>query len=195
VDVIFMEARVSLVHREKVPVGEQRFFDAVVHSRGEVNGPFIALGNSSQDLMARVARLGAYHRGLGEGGTSQLSARVRTFTAIITVRSLNGVFEWAAWTSHARRAGVPEDFIDAVRARERPSGMTEEDEIVFDVVSQLVSESHRLEKDTYESAYRHFGPLGIVELITCIGYFSLLAIPLNTFEIQPANPNAEILKY
>lgn len=187
--------RVTLVEREYLPEGERRFFDAVVASRGEVNGPFITLVNSSPDLMSRFARLGAYHRGLGGAGISKLSGRVRTFTAIIGVRAMNGVFEWSAWTNHARRAGVPEEFIDAVRAYQRPENMTDEDAIVYDVISQLVSDEHRLDEVTYQRALDHFGPEGFVELVTCLGYFTLLAVPLNTFEIMPVNPDAEHLDY
>jgi 4-carboxymuconolactone decarboxylase len=117
--------------------------------------------HSSPDLAARNAHLGNYFHDRNQADVSILSSRVRTFAAIIGARALDGVYEWAAWSDRARQAGVPEDAIDAVRERRKPTNLNKEDALVYEVVTvvtQLLGEGHRLREETYATALAHFGP-------------------------------------
>jgi 4-carboxymuconolactone decarboxylase len=87
---------------------------------------------------------------------------------------------------------VPEDAIDAVRERRKPTNLNKEDALVYEVVTQLLGEGHRLREETYATALEHFGPQGIVELVANLAYFSMIAFPLNAFEIE-ARPGGAVL--
>jgi 4-carboxymuconolactone decarboxylase len=186
-------ARLSMLPREQLPEKQQRFYDAVIEiRRGTLTGPFITAMHSNPDLAARNAHLGNYFHDRNQADISILSSRVRTFTAIIGARALDGVYEWAAWSERARQAGVPEEAIAAVRERRKPANLSEEDARVYDVVTQLLGEGHRLQEETYAAALAHFGPQGIVELVATLAYFSMIAFPLNAFEIE-ARPGGAVL--
>jgi 4-carboxymuconolactone decarboxylase len=173
-----------MIQREQLPADQRRFHDAVKSIRRmPVTGPFIAFLNSSPELAARVAHLGNYFHARGQADESILSLRVRTLSALVISRLLDGVYEWSAWVGHAVKAGVPQDTIDAIRERRTPQNLTPEDALVIDLCTQLLTGRHRVSDATYQAAHDHFGRQGIVEFIANAGYFAMLAFPLNAFEI------------
>ncbi len=177
--------RLSMVQREQLPEDQRRFHDAVKEiRRGAISGPFITLLHSSPDLAARFAHLGNYFHARGQADESILSVRVRTFSAIILSRALDGVYEWGAWVGRALEAGVPQETVDAIRERKTPQNLTPEDALVLDVCTQLLTGNHHLSDATYKAALDHFGAQGVVELVVNLGYFAMIAIPLNAFEIE-----------
>lgn len=180
-------ARLSMVQREQLPEDQRRFHDAVKAIRGRpISGPFITLLNSSPDLAARFAHLGHYFHARGQADESSLSLRVRTFTAIILSRALDATYEWSAWVGWAVKAGVPQATVDAIRERRAPENLTPEDALVLDFCTQLLTGNHRVSDATYKAALEHFGAQGLVELVATLGYFAMIAFPLNAFEIGPS---------
>lgn len=177
--------RLSTVTREQLPEDQRRFFDAVrAIRRRPVSGPFIVTLNSSPDLASRFAHLGHYFHSRGQADESILSARVRTFVALVGSRLLDVPYEWNAWVGWALEAGVPQETADAVREGRPAPNITAEEALVQDFCTQLATDNHRVSDDTYQAALKHFGEQGVVELVVCLGYFAMIAFPLNAFEIE-----------
>ena len=178
-------ARLSALTRESLPEDQRRFFDAVRWIRRRpITGPFIVSINSSADLAARIAHLGHYFHARGQADESILSMRVRTFISVIGSRALDAPYEWSAWVNWALEADVPQETVDDVREGRAPRGLTAEDRLVSDFCTQLISGNHRVSDATFEAALDHFGLQGLVELVMTIGYFAMIALPLNVFEIE-----------
>lgn len=178
-------ARLSEVQRDALPEDQRRFHDAVkAIRRHPISGPFIVTMNSSPDLAARIAHLGHYFHARGQADESILSLRVRTFVALIGSRALDGQYEWGAWVNWALEAGVPQDTVDAIREGRAPRNLTAEEALVNDFCVQLISGNHRVSEATYKAALDHFGVQGLVELVVTLGYFAMIALPLNAFEIE-----------
>ncbi len=176
--------RLSAVPRDALPEDQRRFYDAVqAIRRRPVSGPFIVLMNSAPDLAARFAHLGHYFHSRGQADESVLSMRVRGFASLIGSRALDAPYEWAAWVNWALEAGVPQDTVDAIREGQPPQNLTAEEALVADFCGQLVSGNHRVNAVTCKAALEHFGEQGLVELVVTLGYFTMIALPLNTFEI------------
>jgi 4-carboxymuconolactone decarboxylase len=176
-----------MIDREQLPEDQRRFHDAVRTIRlGSITGPFITLLNSSPDLAARVAHLGHYFHARGQADESILSVKVRTFVAVILSRALDGTYEWGAWVGQALKAGVSRSTVDAIRERRRPPDLSSEDALVLDFCTQLLTGNHRVNEATYRAALEHFGAQGVVELAMTLGYFAMIAFPLNAFEIGPS---------
>jgi 4-carboxymuconolactone decarboxylase len=93
-------------------------WDRIAQSRGRVAGPFAALLHSPE-LARRIAETGHYVR--FEGPLTQAEREL----AIITVaRLLDAQYEWVAHAVLARKAGVRDEVIAAVRERRAPAGLT-----------------------------------------------------------------------
>ncbi len=178
-------SRLETVERDALPADQRRFHDAVkAIRRRPISGPFIVLMNSSPDLAARFAHLGHYFHSRGQADESILSMRVRGFASLIGSRALNAPYEWSAWVNWALEAGVPQDTVDAIRENRAPQNLTAEDALISDFCMQLISGNHRVSDRTFKAALEHFGARGVVELVVTLGYFAMIALPLNAFEIE-----------
>ena len=177
-------SRLQAVERDALPIDQRRFYDAVrAIRRRPVSGPFIVLMNSSPDLAARFAHLGHYFHSRGQADESVLSMRVRGFASLIGSRALNAPYEWAAWVNWALEAGVTQATVDAIREGRPPHDLTAEEALITDFCMQLISGKHRVSDNTFKAALDHFGAQGLVELVVTLGYFAMIALPLNAFEI------------
>jgi 4-carboxymuconolactone decarboxylase len=92
--------------------------------------------------------------------------------------------EWAAHAPRAVEYGVPQSVIDDVYAGRRPAG-TQEQVLVYDVCMTMQRE-HRLPLPLYRQAVETFGERGLVELMAVIGYYTLVSMTLNAFEVEVA---------
>lgn len=92
--------------------------------------------------------------------------------------------EWAAHAPRAVEYGVPQSVIDDVYASKRPTG-THEQVLVYDVCTAM-QEQHRLPIELYRSAVETFGERGLMELMAVIGYYTLVSMTLNAFEVEVA---------
>ncbi|HWI13929.1 MAG TPA: hypothetical protein VNT02_06725 [Burkholderiales bacterium] len=178
-------SRLSMVERDALPADERRFYDAVrALRRRPITGPFVVTMNSSPDLAARYAHLGHYFHARGQADESIVPLRVRGYIALLGARALDGPYEWAAWVNWAIEAGVPRETADAIRERRTPASLTAEEELVTDVCTQLITGNHRARRETFDAALAHFGVQGLVEVVVTLGYFAMIALPLNAFEME-----------
>jgi 4-carboxymuconolactone decarboxylase len=146
---------------------------------GQISGPFTVLMHSPA-VAGRVAEVGAYIR-----FESMLPIAVRALAGIITARELDCRYVWAAWAPQAQRAGIGDEIIAAIRDRRPPSGLTEEQALVVAAGHELLRGNHQLSDATYQALLAHFGNQGAVELAATFGYFAMLAMPLNAFQVDP----------
>jgi 4-carboxymuconolactone decarboxylase len=178
-------SRLQSVSRDALPPHERRFYDAVrAIRRRPVSGPFIVTMNSSPDLAARIAHLGHYFHSRGQADESILSLRVRSFIALIGARALDGTYEWGAWVNWALEAGIPQDTVDAIREGHNPGHLTAEEGLITELCTQLFTHDHRIQDATFRAALDRYGVQGVVELVVTLGYFAMIAFPLNAFEMQ-----------
>src|SRR5438067_7875970 len=159
--------------------------DAIVASRGALQGPFTAFLHSPE-LAARVAHLGAYVRFEGT-----LDMKVRVLAAMTVAREYEAMYVWGAQTGGARRLGVPEATITAIREN-HSRGVPPEDAQIIDFTRQLLRK-HRVDDATFKAMQARFGNDELIQLTTAIGYYSLLAMTVNACELEPAE-GAETLK-
>src|SRR5271165_7360978 len=99
----------AITSKDQVPAQHHAVFDAIVASRGAVQGPFTMFLHSPE-IAGRVAHLGAYVRFEGS-----LDMRVRVLAAMVVAREYEAMYVWGAQSGGARRLGVPDSTIDAIR--------------------------------------------------------------------------------
>ena len=173
-----------ITRKEQVAPAAHAIVDGIVKSRGGLHGPF-SMFLHAPELAERVAHLGAYVR--FEGG---LDMRVRVLAAMTVARELDAVYVWGAQTGSARRQGVPESTIAAIRER-HARGVPADDAQIIEFTRRLLRE-HRVDDAMVAALRQRFGDLGFVELTGCIGYYAMLTMTVNACEL-PAAPGAEVL--
>ena len=160
-------------------------FDSIVASRGSVHGPFTMFLNSPE-LAGRVAHLGAYVRFEGS-----LDMRVRVLAAMTVAREFEALYVWGAQTGGARRLGVPDTTIAAIREN-RSDGIPPDDAQIVEFTRQLLRR-HRVDDATAKAMLARFGNDEFIQLTGAIGYYSLLCMTVNACELEAAE-GAEVLR-
>jgi 4-carboxymuconolactone decarboxylase len=141
--------------------------------RGEVRGPFLALLHNPE-LARRVQSLGEYLR-----FRSKLPPRLIELAVLQTARRWNCRYEWAAHERLARKAGLAEDIIAALADRRRPAAMSLEEAEIYDFCEQAHA-TGEVSDAAFDPVRKRFGPDGALDLLALCGYYSLLAMVLNT---------------
>ena len=171
--------------KSDVPPEHHAIVDAVVKSRGAVQGPFTMLLHCPP-LAERVMELGAYVRFEGK-----LDHRVRVLAAMTAAREFDAVYVWGAQTGQARRQNVPEATITAIREK-HSRGIPPEDAQIVDFTRDLIRK-HRVDDATVKALRERFGDEQLIELTGTIGYYSMLAMTVNACELE-ASAGAETLE-
>jgi 4-carboxymuconolactone decarboxylase len=174
-----------ITEKNQVAAQDQAVFDGIVASRGAVQGPFTMFLHSPQ-LAGRIAHLGAYVRFDGS-----LDMRVRVLAAMTVAREFEAVYVWGAQSGGARRLGVPEATITAIREN-HARGMPPEDAEIVEFTRQLLRR-HRVDEASFKKMQARFGNDGLIQLTGAIGYYSLLAMTVNACELEAA-AGAEVLR-
>lgn len=148
--------------------------------RSGVRGPFLALLHNPP-LAHRVQALGEHLR-FGTG----LPPALVELAVLVTARRWTCQFEWVAHARIARKEGLPEPVIAAIAAGQRSTSMTEDEALVYDV-AMAAHATGNLPDPLFTAAEARFGRAGILDLLALCGYYSLLAMVLNT--ARPALPD------
>ena len=169
--------RISLPAPETMTPDQRRVHDKIVSGkRGRIQGPLRAALHNAE-LAERWSALGELLR----YGTS-LTPRHSELAILITGRECRSPFEWYAHRPEAEKAGLPVDVIDAVFEGRTPPDMAEGDAAVYHFAVEL-NRFNSVSSKTYDRALRVFGERGVVELTALVGYYTMVAMTLNTHEI------------
>jgi 4-carboxymuconolactone decarboxylase len=174
-----------ITSKSQVAAKDAAVFDSIVQSRGAVQGPFTMFLHCPE-LAGRLAHLGAFVRFEGS-----LDMRVRVLAAMTVARELEAVYVWGAQTGGARKLGVPESTITAIREN-HSRGIPAEDAQIVEFTRELMRR-HRVDEATASALRRRFGDDGFIQLTGAIGYYAMLAMTVNACELEAA-AGAEVLK-
>lgn len=141
-------------------------------------GPWIPLLRSPE-LMPRVSRLGEYLR-----YQSCLPTRLTEFLILLTARHWTQRFEWQIHAPIALDSGVPPATVAAIAEGRCPPDMSSEETILHALFTEL-STNKRVSDATYAALTAAFGERGVIDAVGIIGYYSLLAMVMNTAQTQP----------
>ena len=174
----------AITGKNQVPAKDHAVVDAIVKSRGAIQGPFTMLLHCAE-MAERVAHLGAFVR--FEGG---LDMRVRVLAAMAVARELDAVYVWGVQTKAARLLGVSEATITAIREK-HSRGMPPGDAQIVEFTRQLLGR-HRADDGSVKTLRDRLGDEGFIQLTGTIGYYSLLAMTVNACELEAA-PDTDVL--
>ena len=151
-------------------------------ARGEPGGPWAVILRSPE-LLNRLRAVSDYLR-----FNSMLPPRLSEFVILITAREWTQNYEWSAHHRLALEGGLSPDIAAAVADGRRPEGMADDEAALFDFCTEL-HRSGRVSDATYARALAEFGEHGIVDMVGLSGYYTLIAMMLNTAR-TPLRPNA-----
>ena len=154
---------------------------------------FDAIQSGPRGNMGSVGPFGVYVRAPGVGHAAQsMGAAVRFNTelaenakevAICTVGAFyHSKFEFAAHATLAKKAGVADDIVESLRRGEAPNFSRDDERVAHEVATQLLHD-HRISDATYARALAVLGETQTIEVVTTVGYYVLVSMTLNAFQI------------
>jgi 4-carboxymuconolactone decarboxylase len=110
---------------------------------------------------------------------SALSPKLTEFAILIAARNWTNYYEWYSHSQTAVTAGLSAAVIAAVADGRRPEQMTEDEATLYDFSTELLH-NQSVSDQTYARALAKFGESGIVEAASLVGYYTYLAMVMNT---------------
>ena len=102
---------------------------------------------------------------------------------IMTARAKDCQYIWFAHAAGARKQGISDAFVDALRDKKPLPKLQDAEQIVVDYATELFG-TNRVSEGTFKAALDHFGPQLLTELTTMMGYYSMLALNVNAFDVD-----------
>nr|WP_007516068.1 MULTISPECIES: carboxymuconolactone decarboxylase family protein [Pseudofrankia] len=151
--------------------------ERITARRGGTRGPFL-VWLRSPELCERVEALGAYCR-----FESALSPRLRELSLLIAARHFDAQYSWNAHVDKAVEVGVSREGLERLARREDPQFPAADEQLLHQFATEIL-EWHFVSDETFAAGLAAFGEQGLVDLIGCLGNFSMLAMLLNTFQVD-----------
>lgn len=172
--------RIHLPPDNALTADQRRVVDATIAGkRGRVPAPLTAW-IASPTLADRAQSLGEFLR-----YDTSLGPRLSELAILVTASFWQAEYEWVVHKRDALRAGLEPDIVDAIERGVQPIFTAEADAAVYQF-AWSVHHDHRVTPELYARAVNCLGERGTVELVGIIGYYSLVAMTLNVFEIGTA---------
>lgn len=169
--------RIHFLTDEEMTDEQRRMRDEIAAGpRGGLRGPFNAWMHRPQ-LLDRAQKLGAYCR-----FDSSLEPRLSELAILVTARHWTAQFEWYAHAPIAEKAGVSAAIVEAIRNRDEPSFEKEDEATVYRFAKELYG-SGTVGQETYDEAVRVLGEGKVVDLVAVCGYYCLVSMTLNVFDM------------
>lgn len=169
--------RLPILSVDQLSPRQKTLYERIAGKRGAVRGPFQVWLHSAE-LCDRVEALGTYVR-----FDCSLSEKLREFSILITARFWDAQHSWNAHVEKAIAAGLPREVARAVAERREPEFQAEDERVFFEFCMEVL-ERHFVSDSTFAAALEIFGDQGVVDIIGCLGNFSMLAFCLNAFQVD-----------
>jgi 4-carboxymuconolactone decarboxylase len=158
---------------EMSPVQREVAAEISAGPRGEVRGPFIAWLHHPE-LARRLQALGEQLR-----WKSTLPQALVELAVLICARRWTCQHEWYMHEKLARKANLDAAIIDAIAKNRKPDNLPPDEAMVVAFCHDLHA-SGRASDAAFDAVVARFGREGALELIALSGYYSLMAMVLNT---------------
>ena len=168
------QGRMPPIPVDKLTPAQKKTVDEYKKARGgEPGGPWAVLSRSPE-LMSRVLMLSDHLR-----FNSSLPPRLSEFVILMTAREWGQNYEWNAHHPLAIKGGLNPEVAKAVAEGRRPVQMAEDEASLYDLIQELLH-NRRVSDSTYARAVSKFGEQAVVDAVSISGYYTMVAMLLNT---------------
>lgn len=168
--------RVPDVEAKQMSQEQKRIAADIASVRGGyVRGPF-AIWIRIPELAETAHRLGNELRLHGK-----LDRRLFELSIAIVARHWSAQYEWYAHMRRGIEAGLPPELYEAIRVGNVPKFSDSQEQIVYDCVNELIK-SKNLSQKSYDLLVQTLGLDNTIELITDVGFYTMIAMVLNSFD-------------
>ena len=114
---------------------------------------------------------------------TEFSPRNREVAILITARSCDSQFEWAAHEGVALKEGAPKATVEAIKHRLPTSGLEEQDAAIIELGREMFV-ARKVSSETYARVLKIFGTKNLLDLVSLMGNYAATAALLCAFDMQ-----------
>ena len=103
-------------------------------------------------------------------------------STLVPAREFNQQYEWSAHEVGARRAGVADAVIDAIKHDRPVAGLPEKEATVIEFGRAMLRGNHQVPSALFAKMVRLFGREGTIEITMIMGDYTMTAMLLNAVD-------------
>jgi 4-carboxymuconolactone decarboxylase len=169
--------RVATIPLEQMTPEQRVAHDEVVAGvRGRMPAPMRAWIHSPE-MAGHTQKLGAFLR-----YHTSLPPALSELAILVTARYWTSHYEWYAHKREGLKAGLDPAIVAAVAERREPAFSDPAQRLVFEY-SKSLHETKVVSQPLHDAAVAALGERGVVELVGILGYYGLVSMTLNAFDI------------
>ena len=157
---------------------EQRaVYDQILRARGHMRGPF-AVWLRNAELCENTLKLQEMF-----ASRVKLERRLLELMILISARLATAQYAWFIHEPHALKSGISPEIIQAIREGRTPEFSRDDECLVYDITTEL-NTTRSLSEATYRRGMAMLGEQAMVELVSAIGFYVMVAMTLNAFAVS-----------
>jgi 4-carboxymuconolactone decarboxylase len=169
--------RLPAIAPEAMTPAQRAVHDATVAGpRGRMVPP-VAAWLHSPGVAAPAQRLGQHIR-----YESSLPLAWNEMAILLVARHWGASYEWYAHKRMALDAGLAPEVVAAILAGETPA-LPPEAVVIFDYATSLLGKRN-VTAALHDAMVAHWGATGVVDLVALLGYYTLVSMTLNAFDVE-----------
>ena len=174
-------SRLPEIDPAKLTVEQRAIYDRMMRERGHMRGPF-AVWLRNAELCENTLKLQEMF-----ASRVNLERRLLELMILVAARSATAKYAWFIHEPHALKFGIASEIVQAIRERRTPDFARDDERLVYDITMEL-NTTRTLSDASYQRGMAMFGEQTMVELVSAIGFYSMVAMTLNAFDVSaPGN--------
>jgi 4-carboxymuconolactone decarboxylase len=169
--------RFKALTRDEMTSAQLKAVDAAIAGKRGTAPPPLLAWLDSPEMARRAQHLGEFVR-----YDTSLPPVLSELAILITARFWTSHYEWHAHKRESLKAGIDPALVDAIARRKRPEFVDPKARAIYDF-SRALHETRAVPEPVFAAAVKELGRQGVVELIGILGYYTLISMTLNAFEI------------
>ena len=169
--------RIKVLNPDEMTEAQRKVVSAAVAGKRKTAPPPVLAWLPSPEMAQRAQHLGEFVR-----YETSLAPHLSELAILVTARFWTSHYEWFAHRRESLKAGIDPIVIDAIARRQRPGLEDPKARTVYEF-SRALHETHGVPQRLFDEAKKVLGEQGVVELVGILGYYTLISMTLNAFEI------------
>lgn len=177
--------RIPLPTSDSIPENLREVFDEINAGPGGVGTGPMSILKHSPEMARRALPFWEYVR-----NESTVPHQMRELAMLVTARAKDCIYIWDRHVPIARQSGLSNELIDSLRDRKPLPELSPAEAAVINLANEFFTDS-KVSDETFQAVHQQFGTQAMVELVTLMGYYAMLAFNANTVDLQLAHESDE----
>jgi 4-carboxymuconolactone decarboxylase len=169
--------RLPEIDEAKLSAEQRVIYAGIMRARGHMRGPF-AVWLRNAELCENTLKLQEMF-----ASRVKLERRLLELMILVAARSATAQYAWFIHEPHALKFGISPEIVDAIRERRTPNFTREDEHLVYDITLEL-NTTRTLSEASYKRGMQMLGEQVMVELVSAIGFYAMVATTLNAFAVS-----------